>query len=223
MGPASTSATPALTLYGAAGSGSVAVEAALTLLGIPCELIEGATWAEAAARDRVAAQNPMRQIPTLVLPGGEVMTESAAILIWLGDLHPEAGLAPDPAAAARRPYLRWMSYVSSAIYALHWIKPDVRRIGAPPELREAVVDAVHERIAFCWSVMDAQLDPGRYLLGEQMTMLDLYVTVVSRFGPWRQRFYAAAPKMSAVVRRVDAEPRLAALWAKRFPFEEGWE
>ena len=223
MGPASTSATPLLTLYGAAGSGSVAVEAALTLLGIPCELIEGATWAEASARERVAARNPMRQIPTLVLPGGEVMSESAAILIWLGDLHPEAGLAPGPAAAARRPYLRWMSYVSSAIYALHWIKPDVRRIGAPPALRDAVVDAVHERIAFCWSAMDAQLDPGRYLLGEQMTMLDLYVTVVSRFGPWRQRFYAAAPKMSAVVRRVDAEPRLAALWAKRFPFEEGWE
>ena len=40
MGPASTSATPALTLYGAAGSGSVAVEAALTLLGVPYELIE---------------------------------------------------------------------------------------------------------------------------------------------------------------------------------------
>ena len=74
----------------------------------------------------------MRQIPTLVLPGGEVMTESAAILIWLGDLHRDAGLAPRSMAAARRPYLRWMSYVSSAIYALHWIKPDVRRIGAPP-------------------------------------------------------------------------------------------
>ena len=29
--------------------------------------------------------------------------------------------------------------------------------------------------------------------------------------------------MSAVVRRVDAEPRLAAFWAKRFPFDEGWE
>ena len=217
------SATAPFTLFGAAGSGSVAVEAALTLLGLPYELIEGATWAEAAARDRVAAQNPMRQIPTLVLPGGEVMTESAAILIWLGDLHPDAGLAPDPATGTRRAYLRWMSYVSSAIYALHWIKPDVRRIGAPPALRDAVVDAVHERIAFCWSAMDAQLDPGRYLLGDAMTMLDLYVTVVSRFGPWRRRFYAAAPKMSAVVRRVDAEPRLAAFWAKRFPFDEGWE
>ena len=223
MQPASTSAAPPLTLYGAVGSGSVAVEAALRLLGISYELIEGATWAEASARDRVAARNPMRQIPTLVLPGGEVMTESAAILIWLGDLHPEAGLAPDVAAAERRPYLRWMSYVSSAIYALHWIKPDVRRIGAPPELRDAVVDAVHERIAFCWSVMDAQLDPGRYLLGDTLTTLDLYVTVVSRFGPWRQRFYTAAPKMAAVVRRVDGEPRLAPFWAKRFPFDEGWE
>jgi len=40
---------------------------------------------------------------------------------------------------------------------------------------------------------------------------------------WRRRFYAAAPKMAEVVRRVDSEPRLAALWAKRFPFDEGWE
>jgi GST-like protein len=29
--------------------------------------------------------------------------------------------------------------------------------------------------------------------------------------------------MRAVVRRVDAEPRLQALWAARFPFEDGWE
>jgi len=53
--------------------------------------------------------------------------------------------------------------------------------------------------------------------------LDLYVTVVSRFGPWRTGFNKAAPKMALVVRRVDAEPRLSDFWAKRFPFEEGWE
>jgi GST-like protein len=99
----------------------------------------------------------------------------------------------------------------------------VRRIGAPAALRETVVDAVHERIAFCWGNMDAQVAPGRYLLGNELTVLDLYVTVVSRFGPWRTRFYEVAPKMAAVVRRVDAEPRLAEFWARRFPFDEGWE
>jgi GST-like protein len=212
-----------ITLYGAEGSGSIAVEAALTLLGIPYSLVEGATWAEESARERVAPQNPMRQVPTLVLPGGEVMTESAAILLYLADAHPQARLAPTATEQLRRQYLRWMVYVSSAIYSLHWIKPDVQRVGAPLELRETVVNAVHDRIAFCWSNMDAQLEPGRYLLGAELTVLDLYVTVVSRFGPWRTRFYEVAPKMASVVRRVDAEPRLTEFWAKRFPFDEGWE
>jgi GST-like protein len=210
-----------ITLYGAEASGSIAVEAALTLLDIPYTLIEGATWAEADARERVAPQNPMRQIPTLVLPGGEVMTESAAILIYLADAHPQARLAPAlQQEQLRRQFLRWMVYVSSAIYSLHWIKPDVGRIGAPPELRDNVVKAVHDRISFCWANMDAQLQPGRYLLGDEMSVLDLYVAVVSRFGPWRERFYEVAPKMADVVRRVDADPRLADFWARRFPLDD---
>jgi GST-like protein len=210
---------PRLTLYGAQASGSIAVEATLTLLGMPYTLIEGATWAEASARERVAPVNAMRQIPTLVLPGGEVMTESAAILIYLADLHPEARLAPLPDHPLRRPFLRWMVYVSSAIYSLHWIKPDVGRIGAPQSSRDAVVDAVHARIAFCWAHMDRELTPGPYLLGDALSVLDLYVTVVSRFGPWRERFYAAAPRMTPVVRRIDADPRLATFWRERFPLE----
>jgi len=209
-----------LRVYGARYSGSTAVEAALVLLGMPYELVEGATWASETARERVSEANPMRQIPTLVLPGGEVMTESAAILIHLADSHPSARLAPAADDPRRAQFLRWMVYVSSAIYSLHWIKPDVGRIGAPAASREAVVDAVHARIAACWAAMDAQLEPAAYLLGDELTVLDLYVTVVSRFGPWRPRFHEVAPRMSQVVRRVDREPRLAAFWAERFPFED---
>ena len=212
-----------LTVYGAAGSGSVAVEAALTLLDIDYRLIEGATWHDHLARERVAAANAMRQIPTLVFPDGEIMTESAAILIHLADTHPGSPLSPAPGEATRGQFLRWMSYVSSAIYALHWVKPDVARIGAPSSAREAVIDAVHDRIEFCWRHMDSQVEPREYLLGDTLTVLDLYVTVVSRFGPWRKRFYAAAPKMADVVKRVDADPRLSTFWAARYPFEEGWD
>lgn len=209
-----------LTLYGAPGSGAVAVEAALQLLDIDYVLIEGATWAEPEARVRVAPLNPLRQIPTLVLEDGQVMTESAAILIYLADLHPQAGLSPRPQDPLRPVFLRWMLHVSSAIYSLHWIKPDVRRVGVPLALRDTVVDAVHERIAYCWSVMDQQLAPrGPYLLGDRLTVLDLYVNVVSRFGPWREAFAEAAPRMAPLVARVDAHPRLAPLWHDRFNFE----
>jgi GST-like protein len=212
-----------ITVYGAEASGSIAVEAALTLLGIRYNLVEGATWAEEAARERVAPVNQMRQVPTLVSSSGEVMTESAAILIYLADANLQSHLAPEPLDPLRRQFLRWMVYVSSAIYSLHWIKPDVRRIGAPIELREPVVQAVHDRIAFCWHNMDAQITPSKYLLGDELTVLDLYVTVVSRFGPGRTKFYEAAPGMAPVVRRVDAEPRLKDFWARRFPFDDGWE
>ena len=208
---------PPLVLYGAAASGSVAVEAALTLVRVPYEVIEGETWSSEQARNRVGAKNSMRQIPTLVFPDGEIFTESAAILTYLADLHPASGLAPSPTDPLRRPFLRWMSFVSSAIYALHWIKPDVGRIGVPAALRDDVVHAIHERIAFCWATMDRQVEPGEYLLGNSLSVLDIYVAVVSRFGPWRERFYQEAPRMAPVIRRVDEYPSLHALWASRFP------
>jgi len=71
--------------------------------------------------------------------------------------------------------------------------------------------------------MDAQISPGRFLLGDALGVLDLYVATISRWSPRRRRFYREAPRMAEIVRRVDAEPRLAALWAARFPFSPGWD
>ena len=212
-----------LKVFGAVGSGSVPVEATLTLLGISYELIEGVTWVDEAARKRVEAVNPMRQVPALVFPSGEIMTESAAILIHLADAHPQARLAPPVGDPKRAQYLRWMAYVSSSIYALFWIKGDPLRIAASKADAPRVIDRVHGRIAACWANMDKHITPGRYILGDELSVLDLYVTVVSRFGPWRTRFYKTAPKMAEIVRRVDADPRLQDFWARRYPFEEGWE
>lgn len=212
-----------ITVYGAEGSGSTPVEATLTLLGIPYRVVEAVTWVETAAQDRVAEVNPLRQVPAIVLPSGEIMTESAAILIHLADLHPAARLAPLPSDPQRAQFLRWMLYVSSAIYSLFWIKGDPARLSLREGDGPALVARVHDRIADCWRMMDEQIAPGRYILGEEMTVLDLYVTVISRFGPWRNRFYRTAPKLAEIVRRVDADPRLADFWAKRFPFEDDWE
>jgi GST-like protein len=212
-----------LKIFGAAGSGSVPIEATLTLLGIPYELIEAVTWEDEAARRLVETVNPLRQVPALVLPSGEVVTESAAILIYLADLHAQARLAPGSDDPRRAQYLRWMTYVSAAIYALVWIIDDPARIVAGKEQERTVIDRIRDRRADCWRMMDEQIAPGRYILGDELSVLDLYVTVVSRFAPGRARFYRSAPKMAEIVRRVDADPRLAGFWAKRFPFNEGWE
>lgn len=215
--------TEPVTVYGAEGSGSVAVELTLTLLGIPYKVVEAVTWVEKAAQERVAPVNPARQVPAIVFPSGEIMTESAAILIYLADLHPEARLAPPPTDPKRAQYLRWMSYVSSAIYSWFWAKGDPMRLALRDGDGPAMVERIHDRIAACWRMMDEQITPGRYILGDEMSVLDIYVTVISRFGPWRNRFYKTAPKLSEIVRRMDADPRLKPFWEKRFPFEDDWE
>jgi GST-like protein len=212
------------TLFSAVGSGGVPAEAAMTLIGLPYEIVEAPTWEGEAEQAKVAGVNPLRQIPALVTPEGETITESAAILLWLADRHPEARLAPAPDAPLRGQFLRWMVFVPAAIYSLFWVRDEPSRLGGPdPEVQARIKAATAERIAACWEMMEGQLDPGRYLLGDDLTVLDLYVAVVSRWGPRRKRFYEVAPKMSQVVRRVDADPRLAAFWAERFPFVEGWE
>lgn len=200
-------------LYGAQGSGSVAIEAALTLIGGPWRLVD-ADWDDFDAVEEV---NPLRQVPALRLPSGELMTESAAILIHLAETHPEAGLAPPPGDPRRPAFLRWMVYVPAAIYPMYWVRDVPSRLAADATAEAVILARTADRIADCWRKMAAQVTRGDYILGDQMTMLDLYVAVVSRWTPGRDRFNAVAPALSDPVRRVDADPRLAALWAKHFP------
>jgi GST-like protein len=211
-------------LYGAVGSGSVPIEAALTLAGEPYKLFDGGGWKELTASAEMARINPMRQVPAIVLPSGELMTESAAILIWLADMHPGSGLAPAPDSPMRPRYLRWMSFISAQIYSLFWIRDVPSRMAADAAGEALLKQRTAARIADCWKIMGDQVRPaGRFLLGDEISVLDLYVTAISRWGPRRKAFYAAAPGLAEVVRAVDADPRLTALWAERFPFVEGWE
>lgn len=207
------------TLYGAAGSGSVPVEAAMTLIGLDYRVIEAVTWEGEAERDKVAAVNPMRQIPALVLPSGETLTESAAILIWLADSYPQARLGPSIDDPRRAQFLRWMSFIPASIYSMFWVRDEPSRLVGDDAAAQAELQRrTAERIAECWRIMDSRITPDRFLLGDAPGVLDLYVAVASRWTPRRARFYAEAPRMAEVVRRVDALPALQDFWATRFPF-----
>lgn len=212
------------TLYGAAGSGSVPVEAALTLIGAPYRMVEAATWEGDAEREKVAPVNPMRQIPVLITPAGETLTESAAILIWLAEQHPEAALGPDPADPRRAQFLRWMTFIPASIYSMYWVRDAPSRLGGEDASTQATILARSaDRIADCWAVMERQIVPDRFLMGPEPTVLDLYVAVASRWTPHRRRFHQVAPRMGAVMRRVDSLPELKELWTERFPFEGNYE
>jgi GST-like protein len=198
-------------LHGEANSGAVAVEAALTLIGLPYQVVETTTGDPDGSPG-----TPYGQVPALRLPGGEVMTESAAILVWLADSHPAARLSPAWDAPARPAFLRWMAFVSAQIYAHYWARDFPVRVVKDAAAQAEVKASLNARIAHGWGVVEAGITPGRYLLGDELTVLDLYVTVVSRWTPRQALHEQIAPRLGEVVRRVESDPRLATLWAERF-------
>ena len=70
---------PPWTLLAARGCGSTIVEAALVLAGVAYDREEIDYATPGPGRDRLRALNPLGQVPTVVAPGGQVLTESAAL------------------------------------------------------------------------------------------------------------------------------------------------
>ena len=101
---------------------------------------------------------------------------------------------------------------------MFWVRDEPSRLaGDDAKAQETIKIRTAERIADCWAAMESQVEPDRFLLGPDLTVLDLYVSVASRWTPNRKRFHEVAPRMGEVMRRVDALPELAEFWAERFP------
>ena len=211
------------TVYGSPGYGSTIVEGALELLGLPWTSVDAGPNGTAEEQARLLSVNPLKQTPVLVTPDGRTLTESGAILIWLGDLHPDRGLAPAADAPERADYLRWMAYIPAQIYPMYLLKDHPHRWVSGDAAGDELKGRAVGQIRTAWRAMEAQVEPGPFILGERMSLLDLYVTIVSRWTPRRAWFAEACPKLNAVVERVDALPALADFWARRFPFSEGWQ
>src|SRR5450755_3208239 len=105
-----------LTLYGTQGSGSAAIEAALAVAGLEVTTVDAASWKASPGLEALKRVNPLAQIPTLVDDDGKVLSESAAILIHLGLVHPGSGLlSSDPVRRAQQ--IRGLIYIAANCYA----------------------------------------------------------------------------------------------------------
>src|SRR5579863_1906789 len=99
-------------LFARPGWGSVLVEAQLAWYGLPYQTKDvDDLFASAAARETLRPVNPLAQVPTLVLPGGQVITESAAITLHLADTTGCSDLVPAAGEAVRPAFLRWLIFI----------------------------------------------------------------------------------------------------------------
>ena len=102
-------------VMGTRGCGSAIVEAALVIAKIPYER-EEVNYGTSEGHEKLAEVNPLAQVPTVVLPDGTIMTESAAIILYVDGLVPELGLVPAVRDPLRRELLRWLMFLVAAVY-----------------------------------------------------------------------------------------------------------
>lgn len=164
----------AYVLYWRPGTASMAPHAALGEIGADYELrlIERE---EAQADPEYRALNPWGVVPTLVdQEHGRVLTESAGILLHLGDRYPEARLAP----ADRVDYYRWLAFLTNTIQPaiLRFFYPE--RYGGGEEVSAAA--AAEAQRAF--DVVEEALDGREWLAADHRTGADLFLFMVTRWG-----------------------------------------
>ncbi len=205
------------TLFGIKGSGSAAVEVALEQCGVEYETVRAASWESDSNLAELKRVNPLLQIPTLVLPDGTVMTESAAILIYLGQTYPDAGLLPEKSSDLAR-VLRGLVFIPANCYAAVSISDYPERWttdqgeAATKQVRAGARAQLHR----FWEIFADTFPASSYLNGAEPGALDYLAAVVSKWSGTRAHLKAHRPAFLETLQRIESHPHVAPIFARHW-------
>lgn len=156
--------TATLTLYTHPWSRARVTRWMLEETGLPyaVELLDYGTTMKAPA---YRAINPMGKVPA-IRHGDTVVTENAAILMYLADLVPEKKLAPPVGTPARGPYYRWIAFMAPLEQLL--TAKSTGQLAKPQQAGYGTEDDV-------LSTLEGAVRGREHLAGEHFTTADLFV------------------------------------------------
>jgi GST-like protein len=203
-------------LYGCRGCGSAVVEALLERAGVQFAYHEVKPSKPGPAIDALKAVNPLAQLPTLKLADGTGMSESAAIIVMLADSYPAARILPAVGDPRRALALRWIVFIAGNMYPAisvvdfpeRWVKSEAARA----ELKDGAV----ERLKVYWTLLEQALKPAPYLLGSEMTALDIYAAMLSRWEPGRAWVDEHCRQVASALALAEQDPIVARVWERNF-------
>lgn len=201
------------TLYARNQAGSMAVEALLAACGADYRVIVLDRKPDGSFEDFFLAINPKAEVPTLLLPDGSVMTESAAMMIHIAEQFPRAGLAPMAGQPGRAQFLRWQVYLAAALYG-----SDLRLFYPQRFTTEAAgADGVKARAA---EMMDHEfriyadaLSDRTFMLGT-FSAVDIYAAMLCTWAPDMGALFATHPNLKRMYDAVLANEAVQRVWAR---------
>lgn len=192
-------------LYYAPGACSLSPHISLHEAGVDFEIVkvDTATHLTESGADFTAI-NPKGYVPALVLESGDVVTEGAAVVQYIADRFPQAGLAPANGTLERTRLQEQLNFIASE---LHKAFSPLFSKTASADAKQAAVAQVTKRLAN----VQALLSDGRaHVLGEAFSVADAYLFTVVNWTSVTGISLDAFPHLTAYMQRVGKRPAVQA-------------
>jgi len=156
--------------------------------------------------------NPVGSVPVLV-DGDFVLTQGVAILEYLNELHPEAGLHGKD-RQARAEVRRWLSFCNADLHRTFAMLFGAQSYTEDAGIQKLIVDKTAERLRFLFGVADRQLQ-GREWLAGQRSIADPYLYVVMRWAKAKQVDLSGMENLDKFFARMQADAGVQAALQKQ--------
>jgi glutathione S-transferase len=193
-------------LYFSPASCALASHIVLHELGLPFELerVDLGKKVTASGADFLKV-NPKGYVPALVLDNGQTLTEGAAILQYIADLKPAAGLVPANGTFERYKVQEWLTFIGTEI---HKTFSTLFNPAAPAEAKEQAVATLGRRFTY----VSGELQGKDYLNGKSFSIADAYLFTTLTWAQYVKVDLSPWPVLQQYVARISARPAtLAAL------------
>lgn len=192
-------------LYFAPGACSVASMIAFSEAGIPFEAEPVDMMRGRLLRDgrKLSDVNDRDYVPAVVLDDGQLLTEGVAILLYAGDLRPEANLVPKPGTFERVRMHQWLVFIATELHK--GFGPLFYGNVAGEAYKELTIKKARARLAS----LAKGVGDGPFLFGEQFTVADGYAFYALRC--WTRMFKQELPgSLVSYYERIAARPKVKA-------------
>ncbi len=187
-------------LYFTPGACSFASHIALCEAGLAyeLELVDLRSKKTSSGADYLKV-NPKGYVPALVLDNGQVLTECAAILQYIGDQKPGAGLTPAATSFERYRLQEWLNFVATEV---HKTFGPMFNPATTADQKDAVVRMLGKRFDY----LSSTLETRTWLMGEVFTVADAYLFTLLRWTSFTGVDLSKWPALTKYVEKIAERP-----------------
>jgi len=185
-------------LFYMAGASSLAVHVVLEWVGETCDLVR--MNRRSIKAPEFLKLDPGGTVP-LLLDGDFSLTQSVAILGYVADLHPRAGLLGDGTPRARAEVMRWLGFLTSDVMSAFKpiFSPD--RYLKEEGVADRVVETARHHVSGYLARLNSQLQNREWLTGSR-SIADAYLFVMLRWALGTKVGLGGFANLAAFVRRM---------------------